>query len=233
MATAHSQAGVSATGTVTRLAVRELWISFRLLALLAAYVGVGALVALMPAPSSTTLARLSVGLAAAMIVGAGIAAEALSTERRLGRTGWLVTRSVTRGTVVMGWFVALSAISLAGLVAAAVLGWLATSPLPPAPFVAIFAGVASMSLAAIAIGLLIGSRLDPLPAMVAAVAVGLLAAAVALLILPPAVVPLSALAELDMLERPVAAGVQGAGIGLAITAAALVAARVALGRADL
>ena len=224
---------MSATGAVTWLAVRELWISFRLLALIAAYVGVGALVALLPAPPSTTLARLSVGLAAAMIVGAGIAADALSTERRLGRTGWLVTRSITRGTVVMGWFVALAGISLAGLLVAAALGWLAASPIQPTPFMAMIAGVASTSLAAIAVGLLLGSLLDPLPAMLVAVAVGLLAAAVALYVLPAAAVPLSALAELDTLERPVAAGVQGAGIGLAITAAALVAARVALGRVDL
>jgi ABC-type transport system involved in multi-copper enzyme maturation permease subunit len=168
-----------------------------------------------------------------MIVGAGIAADAISTERRLGRTGWLVTHSITRGTVVMGWFVALAGISLVGLVAAAVLGWLAASPIQPTPFMATITGVASTSLAAIAVGLLLGSLLDPLPAMLAAVAVGLLVAAAAFIALPAAAVPLVALAELDRLERPVATGVQGAGIGLAITAAALVLARVALGRADL
>jgi hypothetical protein len=224
---------VSATGTVTWLAVRELWISFRLLALLAAYVGVGALVALMPAPPSITLARLAVGLAVAVIVGAGISADALSTERRLGRAGWLVTRSIARGTVVMGWFAALAGISLAGLIAAAVLGWVAASSIPPTPFLAIFAGVASTSFAALAIGLLIGALLDPIPAMLTVVVVCLLAGAAAFYLLPAAAVPLAALAELDRLERPVAAGVQGAGIGLAITAAALVLARIALGRADL
>jgi hypothetical protein len=224
---------VSATGTVTWLAVRELWISFRLLTLLAAYVGVGALVALIPAPSPITLARLAVGLAVAVIVGAGIAAVALSTERRLGRAGWLVTRSIARGTVVMGWFAALAGISLAGLSAAAVLGWVAASPIQPTPFLAIFAGVAATAFAALAIGLLIGALLDPIPAIFSVVAVCLLAAAAAFYLLPTAAVPLAALAELDRLERPVAAGVQGAGIGLAITAAALVLARVALGRADL
>jgi hypothetical protein len=224
---------VSATGTVTWLAVRELWISFRLLALLTAYVGVGALVALMPAPSSITLALLAVGLAVAVIVGAGIAAAALSTERRLGRAGWLVTRSIARGTVVMGWFAALAGISLAGLIAAAVLGWVAASPIQPTAFLAIFAGVASTSLAALAIGLLIGALLDPIPAMFTVVAVCLLAAAAAFYLLPAAAVPLAALAELGRIERPVAAGVQGAGIGLAITAGALILARIALGRADL
>lgn len=224
---------MTSTGIVTRLAVRELWISFRLLALLAAYVGVGALVALLPAPAPTTLARLSVGLAAAMIVGGGVAADALSTERRLGRAGWLVTRSVTRGTVVMGWFIALAGVSLIGLVAAAALGWLAASSIPATPYLAVVGGVSAMCLAAVALGLLLGTLLEPVPAMIVAVAVGLLAAAVAYLLLPATAVPLAALAGLHELDLPVAAGVRGAGIGLATTAAALVLARLALERADL
>lgn len=228
---------MSQTGVVAWLAVRELWISFRLLALLAAYIGVGALVALLPAPASTTLARLSVGLAAAMIVGAGIAADALGTERSLGRAAWLVTHSITRGTVLVGWFVAVAGVSLIGLAAAAALGWLAASPSAPqldgAAFVAVVAGVAATSLAMVAIGLLLGTLLEPVPAMVAAVVVGLLLAAAAFTVLPEAAVPLAALAELQSLDRPVAAGVQGAGIGLAITAVALVLARAALGRVDL
>ena len=175
---ARPQAGVSQTGVVTWLAVRELWISFRLLALLAAYVGVGALVALLPAPASTAMTRLSVGLAAAVIVGAAIAAGALASERVLGRAGWLVTRSISRGTVLVGWFVAVAGVSLIGLVAAAALGWLAASPsvaqLQPAPFAAIVGGVAAQALALIAIGLLLGTLLPPVPAAGAALVAGLL-----------------------------------------------------------
>jgi hypothetical protein len=228
---------VSQTGVVARLAVRELWISFRLLALLVAYVGVGALVALLPAPAATVLARLSVGLTAAMIMGAGIAADALSTERVLGRAGWLVTRSITRGTVVVGWFLALAGVSLVGLGAAAMLGWLAATAsvptLQPTPYAAVIGGVAALSLAAVAMGLLFGVVLTPLPAMLAAVVVGGLVVAMAHLILPTGAVPLTALGELATLNRPVGVGVQGAGIGLAITAVMLVLARVALGRVDL
>ncbi len=228
---------MSQTGVVTWLAVRELWISFRLLALLAAYVGVGALVALLPAPASTAMTRLSVGLAAAVIVGAAIAAGALGTERVLGRAGWLVTRSISRGTLLVGWFVAVGGVSLIGLLAAAALGWLAASPslsqLQVAPFAAVVGGVAAMSLAMIAIGLLLGTLLPPVPAAIAAVVVGLLVAAASYTVLPDAAAPLAALAELPSLDRPFAAGVQGAGIGLATTAVALVLARVALGRADL
>lgn len=225
------------TGVVTWLAVRELWISFRLLALLAAYVGVGAVVALVPSLPSTAMTRLSVGLAAAVIVGAVIAAGALAGERVLGRAGWLVTRSISRGTVLVGWFVAMAGVSLIGLVAAAALGWLAASPslvqLQPAPFAAIVGGVAAQGLALIAIGLLLGALLPPIPAAGAALAAGLLVAAASYFVLPHALSPLAALAELPSLDRPVAAGVQGAGIGLATTAVALVLARVALGRVDL
>jgi hypothetical protein len=228
---------VSQTGVVTWLAVRELWISFRLLALLAAYVGVGTLVALLPAPAPTTLSRLSIGLAAGMIVGAGVAAESLSAERVLGRAGWLVTRSITRGTLLVGWFVAVAGISLIGLASAAALGWLAAAPsasqIEAAEFVAVVGGVAAMSLALVAIGLLLGSLLEPVPAMVAAVVVGLLLAAATYTVLPESAVPLTALAALPSLDRPIASGVQGAGVGLAITALALVLARVALGRVDL
>ena len=228
---------MSQTGVVSWLAVRELWISFRLLVLLAAYVGVGAMVALLPAPGSPALTRLSVGLAVAIVVGAAIAAGALASERVLGRAGWLVTRSISRGTVVVGWFAAVAGVSLVGLVAAAALGWLAASPsvvqLEPAPFAAIVGGVAAQGMALIAIGLLLGTLLRPVPAAGAALVAGLLVAAASYFVLPDALSPLAALAALPTLDRPLAAGVQGAGIGLATTAVALVLARVALGRVDL
>ena len=72
---------------VTRLAVHELWISFRLLVVLAGYVGAGTVVALLPAPLPTTLLRLAVGVATAMSLGAIVAAWSLSRERALGRAG--------------------------------------------------------------------------------------------------------------------------------------------------
>jgi hypothetical protein len=228
---------VNQTGVVAWLAVRELWISFRLLALLTAYVGVGAVVALLPGPEPSALERLAIGLAAATIVGSGIAAGSLGTERALGRAGWLVTRSITRGTLLIGWFIALAGISLVGLAAAASLGWLAAStvaaPSELGPFATVVVGVAATGLAAVAVGLLLGSLLGPRRAIVAAIILGVAVGAAAYVLLPATIVPLSALAELQALERPVAAGVQGAGVGLAVTAVALVLARLALGRADL
>lgn len=229
---------MSQAGVVTRLAVRELWISFRLLALLAADVCVGAIVALLPGSAAeTTLPRLAVGLGAALVVGCGIAADALSTERALGRAGWLVTRSISRATLLLGWFVALASVTLLGLGAGASLGWLAiATPLPPAEpaaYAAVLAGVAAMSLAAIATGLLLGTLLPRSVAIVAALVVGGVLAGAALVVGPSSFVPLAALADLATLERPIGDGIRGTGIFLAVTGAAMVVARVALGRVEL
>ncbi len=229
---------MSQAGVVTRLAVRELWISFRLLALLAAHVGVGAMVALLPAPdATTTLTRLSVGLAAAVVVGCGIAADALATERALGRAGWLVTRSISRGTLLLGWFTALAGVTLLGLGAAGILGWLAissrTPPVALAAFAAMLAGVAAMSLAGVAVGLLLGALLPRWVANVAVLGVGCLVLGAALIVGPSAAVPLAALGDLATLKRPIGDGIRGAGIFLAVAGTAMVAAHVALGRADL
>ena len=228
---------MSETATVTRLAVRELWISFRLLALLAAYVAAGAVVALLPAPASVTLARLSLGLSGGMVIGAAIAASALSTERALGRAGWLVTRSVSRSTLLVGWFVALGGASLVGLAAAGTLGWMAVSgplsPLEPAAFAAVLLGAGAMSLAGIALGLALGAVLRPLIATLAALALGAVTVAAFRLLLPDSVLPITVLADLAAVDRPVAVGIRGAGACLLATAVGLTLARLGLGRMDL
>jgi hypothetical protein len=227
---------VTRTGVVTGLAVRERWVSFRLLAMLASYVGAGAIVALLPAPVPTVLERLAIGLVVAGIAGMAIAAWSVSVERAQGRIGWLVTRSIPRETVVVGWFAALAAVSTAGLAAAATLGWLAVAPSPfrpePSGYLAVVTGAAAWTWAAIAIGILLGAMLRAALALATAVLVGLVAAAAGW-IADAALVPLNALARLPELERPIASGLQAAGIGLAIAAAALVLARAVLARADL
>lgn len=229
---------MSQAGVVTRLAVRELWISFRLLVLLAAHVGVGAIIALLPASTAeTTLMGLAAGLGAAIVVGCGVAADALSTERALGRAGWLVTRSISRATVLLGWFIGLGGVTLLGLSAAGILGWLAVvsrvPPAEPAAFAAVLAGVAAMALAALAIGLLLGALLRRPVAIVAALVLGTALIGAALTVAPSSFVPLAALADLATLDRPIGDGVRGTGIFLAMTGAAMVAGRIALGRVDL
>jgi ABC-type transport system involved in multi-copper enzyme maturation permease subunit len=229
---------VSQAGVVTRLAVRELWISFRLLMLLVAHVGVGAIIGLLPAPAAdTTLTRLAVGLGVAIVVGCGVAADALSTERALGRAGWLVTRSISRATLLLGWFVALGGVTLLGLGATGILGWLTVvSPVPPVEpgaFAAVLAGAAAMALAGLAIGLLLGALLRRSVAILAALVLGTILIGAALIVAPSSLVPLAALADLATLERPIGDGVRGTGIFLAVTGAAMAAARLALGRVDL
>jgi ABC-type transport system involved in multi-copper enzyme maturation permease subunit len=228
---------VSQTAVVARLAVRELWISFRLLLLLAAYVAVGAFVALVPAQAATAFGRLAIGLTAAAILGAAVAGESISTERAQGRAAWLVTRSISRGTLLIGWFVALAGVSLVGIGAAGLPAWIAVAgSLPvvePAAFVAVMAGVAATSLAGLAVGLLVGTLLRPRAAAAAALAIGVAVVGAGTVLLPSGSLPATALAGLVDLDRPIAAGLRGAGAALATAALVLVLARLALGRVDL
>jgi len=228
---------VSQTGVVVGLAVRELWISFRLLLLLTAYVAVGAASALLPASLPAILMRLAIGVSAAMIAGAAIAAWSISRDRVLGRAGWLATRSIPRGTILVGWFVALVFISVLGLVAVGLLGWLAASTasnsLDPVAFGAMFGAIACGSLALLALGLLFGAILRPLAAAVGAAAAGALIIAGAWFALPRVALPVEALVQLPRLPAPISIAVQGGGASLAFAACLVLVARAALERADL
>ena len=228
---------MSSTGVVARLAMRELWISFRLLLLLAAYIGAGASVALFPAPLSITLERMGLAVAAAMTLGAAIGAWSLSRDRVLGRTGWLVTRSISRATVIVGWFLALGLVSILGLLAVGVLGWLAASTpgtrMDQPQFAATFAAIACSALAFVALGILTSTLFrPPLAAMVSATtSAGIMG--VAWVAMPRIALPAEALAQLPALVSPVAVAAQGAGASLAVAGLLLVVARLALERAEL
>ncbi|HYI67797.1 MAG TPA: hypothetical protein VEW95_12820 [Candidatus Limnocylindrales bacterium] len=222
---------------MTRLAVRELWISFRLLLLLAAYVGTGAVVALLPAAPSTVLVRLAIGVAAAMVVGAAIAGWSLSRERALGRAGWLATRSIPRGTILVGWFAALTLVSMLGIAAAGGLGWLAASApgaqLDPLAFGLTFAAIACGALGLLALGLLVGTLLRPVAAAAVAAVAGVSLAAAAWVADPRVASPLELLTQLPQLPSPISVALQGAGAGLAVAALLLLLARVVIDRVDL
>lgn len=228
---------MSPTGVVARLAMRELWISFRLLLLLAGYIGAGASVALLPAPLPTTLVRMGLAVAVAMTIGAAISAWSLSRDRVLGRTGWLVTRSISRATVIVGWFLALALVSVLGLLAVGVLGWLAASTpgtsMDQWVFAATFAAIACSALTFVALGILASTLLrPPLAAMAsAATSAGIMGAA--WVVMPRIALPAEALALLSSLANPVAVAAQGAGASLAAAGILLLAARLALERADL
>lgn len=235
---------MSGTATVARLALRELWITFRLVVMLAAFVAAGALVALLPAPLPVLLERLAIGLGLAILVVTALAALTMADERRNGRVGWLVTRSVTRGGVLAGWFVALAGVAGAGVGVAGLLGWLAASTvtiqLDAPAFAAAIVAVGATALAAISVALLVGTVV---PGRLAGVAAGLLVLGLGVLawLAPWAegvaadLVPGAALVALTGSGEGAGSGVawRSAGAALVAAALALVLARAALERTDL
>ena len=232
---------MSQAGTVAWLALRELWVSFRLLVVLIAHVMAGAVVGLLPAFARDTVARLALGLGVATLVTAAVAAWSLADERLAGRVGWLITRSVSRGTYLAGWFVALALVATLGVIAAGLLGWLAIGSATlggdrlamPATLVA----VAATTAAAAALGLLCGSVLRPRAAVLVAVATCAAVWAAAWLASETSpLVPGGAhllLARLVDADAVVTDALRAAGIGLALSSALLIAARAALDRSDL
>ncbi len=226
---------------VTRLALRELWISFRLFGIVAAFVAGGSVLALLPAPLPETLVRLVAMLLLATAVTACVAAWSMAEERMAGRAGWLVTRSLPRGTLLVGWFLALATLTVLGLVVAGTLGWLTLSSialrLEPDGYATLLAGVAATQLAAIALGLAAGSVLPAVPAaMVALLGGAVTLVAASLLPGDASLVPGAAFVALARLTEPgtaIGPGLRAAGVGLASTAVLLVMARLLLERAEL
>lgn len=228
--------------TVARATVRDLWMTLRLLVVLVAFIGTSAVVGLVPATPSATLQRLAVGLAVATVATAAVSAWTMADERLSGRAGWLVTRSVSRVSYLIGLFVGLAAVTTAGVAASVLIGWTATFNLvvrvePPA-IGAVMLAVATMASAAIALGLAAGALLRPLPAaIVASAAVVAVGAAATLgewgsvLALPGRALTLLT----DLLTSPAVLpdALRLAGGGMVATAVLLVLAGVAIGRAEL
>lgn len=232
---------MSQATVVTRLAVRELWITFRLLALIAGFIAAGVVVALLPAPLPTVMERLALGLGAASILAGALAAWSFGDERARGRAAWVVTRSVSRGTLLGGWFVALAGLGMAGTAIAGLLGWLSASAvslrLDGGTFAAAILAVAATVLVAVALGLLVGTVLRGPPAIVATVTIAAALGALAWLV-PGAgeLVPGGPIVDLAALREGMAtpvAGLRATGLGLVTAALLLVVARLLLERAEL
>jgi hypothetical protein len=226
--------------TVARLALRELWISYRLMLVLAGFVATGAIVALVPVNAEDQLNRLAFGFAVAGAVAGIVSAWSLASERRRRRAGWLVGRGVPRASIVSGWFAALALAVVAGLVPSAVLAWLALLPAGPSEAVAYAAAVGAVGcgvLAVVAFGQLVGAILPPLGA-VTAVILFCAAVAAASTLAPQAATYLPSagyvvLANLADTARPVARAFAGGGVVLATTGALLLLATAAFERVDL
>jgi hypothetical protein len=232
---------VSQAGTVIRLALRELWITFRLLVVLVAFIGVGAGVALVPAPPAVSFERLAIGFGFATVVTSALAAWSLSDERGSGRAGWLMTRSVSRGTYLVGWFGAFAAVTLVGLSGGATLGWLAAATVPlgldGVAFSAVVVAVLAGTWAAIALGLVAGTLANP--RLAATIAVVVCSAVVVVSLLVPAVGSATPAGAFIALPRVVGgdavlpAALRTAGMSLFLAAVLLGAARVAMEHAEL
>lgn len=228
--------------TVARATLRDLWMTLRLLVVLVAFIGTSAVVGLVPAPPSATLERLALGLAAATVASTAVSAWTMAEERLSGRAGWLVTRSVSRVTYLVGLFGGLAAVTTAGVVALVLIGWTTTFNLvvrvEPAAIGAVMLAVATMVTAAVALGLAAGALLRPLPAaIVASAAVVAIGAGAVLsdwgsvLALPGQALTLLT----DLLASPAVLpdALRLAGGGMVATAVVLVLAGVAIERAEL
>jgi hypothetical protein len=230
-------------GTVTGLALRELWISFRLLLVVGVVILAAVPSAVLPHatpalatdPLDSPLQWFAIGLALAMGVISGMAAAVLSLERQRGSAGWLVIRAVPRPIILLGWFAAFVLLLLAGLLPAATLVWLTVgSPASDAgdawPFVAPLAGAAAAGAAAVGggpagvIGLLLTATILLLAA---------LGTAPALSAAPAPAAGLAILGDLTHQARPIADALRAAGTALVAAAVALILAAAALERADL
>jgi hypothetical protein len=233
---------VTTTGVVTWLAVRELWMSFRLFVILVAYVVAGATVAFLPAPVAVGAGRLAAATAVATLVASVVAAWTLADERRSGRTGWLIARAVPRSSYLSGWFAALAATALAGHVTALALGWVAMAGVTLRPDAVAYLVVAGATLpatvAGLGLGVLAGALLPRMAAATATAAGGLALgvlswAGAATPTVVPGVGAFAALAGYRETGTPIGPALVAAGIGLAGAAALLVLARIVLERAEL
>ncbi|HEX9635748.1 MAG TPA: hypothetical protein VGB34_09755 [Candidatus Limnocylindria bacterium] len=235
--------------TLVGLALRELWLSYRLMTILAALVAAALPVALLPQLPALTLAGaplerpacFAAGLAGALALVAGIAAGTLSGERGRGTLAWLAVRAVPRTTVLLAWFGAFALVLALGLAASVAL---AASSLDdaqvasrPTALIAVSGAVGAAGLAATASGLLVGTLLRPIAAvLVTLVLVGgtLLVAALG----PPGWSPLPAaglavLAGFGDAARPIADAARASGTALAVAAGLLLLASARLERIDL
>ena len=226
--------------TLSVLSLRELWISYRLLVLLAVPLVGGLLTAVVPGAAADPR-WLAWGIAGAGVIVAAIAATSLAAQRRRGVAGWLVLRAVPRSSLVIAWFVAIALPALVATAAGAVVGWLALSAtlplLDPLAFAALAAAATVSLLEALAIGLLAGAIASPLLALAIAAALSAGGLAAGLLApIGPALWPTSGLqllAGAGALDRPFSSGVQSLGLGLAATGLLVLLASAAFSRVDL
>lgn len=231
-------------------AMRELWISYRLLALLSLLVAAALPLILLPRTTTAILADPPPGpltwyafaSAVGLALAAGVAAWSLAAMRRAGTAAWLAVRAVPRASILLGWFVAVGMVVVVGVALASTLGWLGLGSgsqvlVSAGAYATIGAAVVGAGLVAVAAGLACGAVLGPRPASLVAVVVvaaaGLATAGGLLGSFPNPFGGLVLLARIEAEHRPVADGLVATGLALAASAGLLVAASAIIDRVDL
>lgn len=232
------------------LALRDLWISFRLLAMISLLVAAAAPAVLIPRTATSALAGAppgpltwyAVALAGALAIAGGIAAWSLAVMRSRGTAAWLAVRAVPRSSILLGWFAADGLVLAAGAFLSALLAWLVLGGesgvlATGAGYAVTVMAVAAAGLLAVAVGLLLGSMLRPPVAALSTAALcaaaGLVAAAGWLGMGPEPMGGLAQLAHIELQARPVARGLVSIGMALAAAGALLTIASAALEHTDL
>jgi ABC-type transport system involved in multi-copper enzyme maturation permease subunit len=233
---------------LTGMALREMWISFRLIPVIGLpMIGGMAVIALPPDVAGVTAIGgagfwYAIVAGAAISVAAAIAAGTIANERQRGTVAWMAVRAVPRSAVLLSWFLAFGILLSAGIAIGSVGAWLAAvarAEAPPnvVPFAVAILAAGGVALAGVAIGLLIGTLLRTIPAMLLALA--LCGTALALSVAVPlggALLPtegIRLLAHLDDAARPISDALRSTGLALALAATVLVLAAAALERGDL
>lgn len=167
-------------GTLTslgRLSVRELWISYQLLIIVALLGLLGLLAPLAAvwiprllrptAPVAATTQALTwygLSLGVASVVIAAIAARSIAADRVRGTAAWVLAAPVTRATFFVGWMLGVASATAGGMVLSAVTAWFAIASLGAVPDAGRFSAAAlsaTVSIVASAtIGLLYGAAFE-------------------------------------------------------------------------
>ena len=236
-----------------RLSVRELWISYQLLVIVAVLAIVGLLAPLagvwLPryldpsAPVAATTQALGwygVALAGASVLVAGMAARTIAADRARGSAAWVVSAPVSRGTFFVGWMIGVATPVAGGMLLSAVTAWFTIASLgaaaDPARFAAASVAAGAYLIAAATIGLASGSKLDR--GRATAVAAGIVLALAVAAWLAPFVAwlpPAATVRLVDIVVDPAALGaaVQLVGASIVLAGVAGYAGAALIGRAEL
>ena len=234
--------------TLSWMAIHEMWISFRLIAVLGLPL-LGGLLAIIVPPDLVGVTAVgsagfwyAVGVSVAIAATAGLAAGTLADERRRGTVAWMAVRAVPRASVFMSWFVAFGLLLGIGIALGSIGAWLvalghAEAAPDPVPYAAAIGATIGMGLLGVAVGLLAGTFLPARPAAGVAVGAGAVVLVIAI-ILAPGGVPspiggIGLLSHLDNATRPLADGLRSAGVALAATSILLALGATGLERVDL